>query len=226
MRLQRVQLQIRESLRGKWIGATGPRASERQACLWEGLWEGGFQSFFLEVLRGFKRFSRGFQRFSEIFQRVFRDFLRGFQRSSQRPSQRQISVSEALSPVAPSPWAFSNQIPNSVSFLALTESWGERSASASQSTCVCRGELTKFFAELTEFAEFSLLKLFSQNNIQRAVKGGRPLTFFFGHFLVTFSRFRSLFGNLLFGYLFAYPLLPTPFCLHPFAAQWIFCPLL
>ena len=30
----------------------------------------------------------------------------------------------------------------------------------------------------------------------------------------SFSRFRSLFGNLVlvFGYLFAYPLLPTPFC--------------
>ena len=36
-------------------------------------------------------------------------------------------------------------------------------------------------------------------------KGGRPLTIFFTHFLVTFSRFRSLIGNLflVFGYLFA-----------------------
>ena len=47
---------------------------------------------------------------------------------------------------------------------------------------------------------------------QRAAKGGRPLTFF-GHFLVAFSRFRSLFGNLflVFGFLIAYPLLPSPF---------------
>ena len=35
-----------ESLRGNTIGATGPRASERQTCLWEGLWEGGFQRGF------------------------------------------------------------------------------------------------------------------------------------------------------------------------------------
>ena len=78
-----------ESLRGKWIGATGLRASEKEICLWEGLWEGGFS----EVFRGFQRFlevSRGFQR-----------FFRGFQSSSQRPSQRQISLSEALSLVAP-----------------------------------------------------------------------------------------------------------------------------
>ena len=33
--------------------------------------------------------------------RGFQRFFRGFQRSSQRPSQRQISLSEALSLVAP-----------------------------------------------------------------------------------------------------------------------------
>ena len=41
------------------------------------------------------------------------EFLRGFQRSSQRPSQRQISLSEALSPVAPkrvAPWTFSKKL--------------------------------------------------------------------------------------------------------------------
>ena len=40
------QFKVGESLRGNTIGATGPRASERQTCLWEGLWEGGFQRFF------------------------------------------------------------------------------------------------------------------------------------------------------------------------------------
>ena len=48
---------------------------------------------------------RGFKRFSEVlfkrFLRGLQRFLRGFQRSSQRPSQRQISLSEALSPVVP-----------------------------------------------------------------------------------------------------------------------------
>ena len=69
-----------ESSRGNTNrGATGPRASERENCLWEDLWEGGFQRFF-----------RGFQR-----------FFRGFHRSSERPSQWQISLSEALGPVAP-----------------------------------------------------------------------------------------------------------------------------
>ena len=64
-----------ESWRGNTIGATGPRASEREICLWEGLWEGGFSEIlqrFLEVFRGFKRFSevlRSFQRFQEIFER-------------------------------------------------------------------------------------------------------------------------------------------------------------
>ena len=47
----------------------------------------------LEISRGFQRFLEAFRG----FQRVFRDF----QRSSQRPSERQISLSEALSPVAP-----------------------------------------------------------------------------------------------------------------------------
>ena len=46
-------------------------------------------------MRGFKRFSEVFKRFEEVFR--FQRFLRGFQ----RPSQRQISLSEALSPVAP-----------------------------------------------------------------------------------------------------------------------------
>ena len=36
-----------------------------------------------------------------MFWGVLRDVFRGFQRSSQRPSQRQISLSEALGPVAP-----------------------------------------------------------------------------------------------------------------------------
>ena len=40
-----------------------------------------------------------------------------------------------------------------------------------------------------------------------SAKGGRPLTIFFGHFLVTFSRFGSLFGNL---FLFLV-ILPIPF---------------
>ena len=85
---------IGESLRDDTIGATGPRASEREICLWEGNLRGSqrgrFCRDFSEVFRGFKRFLRGFQR-----------FLRGFQRSSQRPSQRQTSLSEALGPVAP-----------------------------------------------------------------------------------------------------------------------------
>ena len=44
-------------------------------------------------------------------------------------------------------------------------------------------------------------------------KGGRPLTFFFGHVLVTIFCFWSRFGNLflVFGYVSACPLLPTPF---------------
>ena len=49
-----------ESLRATRIGAAGPRASERQTCLSEGLWEGGFRVFFQrfsEVFRGFQRFS-------------------------------------------------------------------------------------------------------------------------------------------------------------------------
>ena len=78
------------------LGATGPRGksaservSEREGC-------------------------RGFQRFSEVFRSFQRssEVVRGFQSSSQRPSQRQISLSEALGPVAPSrvaPWAFSKQ---------------------------------------------------------------------------------------------------------------------
>ena len=91
------------------LGATGRRASEREICLWEGLRE--------DLREG------GLQRFSEVFsgfQRVFRDILRGFQRfsgifqrPSQRPSQRQISLSEALRPVAPNhgaPWTFSKRV--------------------------------------------------------------------------------------------------------------------
>ena len=42
------------------------------------------------VFRRFQRFLGGFQSFSEVFQG-----------SIQRPSERQISLSEALSPVAP-----------------------------------------------------------------------------------------------------------------------------
>ena len=52
---------------------------------------------FLEVFRGFSEVLRGLQRFLE----AFRVFLEGCQRSSRRPSQRKISVSEALSLVAP-----------------------------------------------------------------------------------------------------------------------------
>ena len=78
-----------ESLRGNRIGATGLRASERKSASERVSEREGFQRF----LRGFERFSEFFERFSEIF--------RGFQRSYQRPSQRQISLSEALSPVAP-----------------------------------------------------------------------------------------------------------------------------
>ena len=69
-----------ESLRGNTIGATGPRASEREICLWEGLLEGGLTSFFqrlLEVFRGFK------QRFWEVYRGPLRDPLRG-----RFPSQR------------------------------------------------------------------------------------------------------------------------------------------
>ena len=79
-----------ESLRGKWIGAAGPRAPEREICLWEGLWEDLWDAF------------RGFQK-----------CFRGFQKSSQRPSQRQISLSKAPNPVAPdrvAPWTFSKRI--------------------------------------------------------------------------------------------------------------------
>ena len=60
---------------------------------------GRFAEGFSEVFRGSYRFSevfRGFQSFS----RGVRSFFRGFQRFSQRPSQRQISLSEALSPVS------------------------------------------------------------------------------------------------------------------------------
>ena len=67
---------IGESLRGKWIGATGPRASERQTCLWEGLWEGGFSE-------SFERFSEVFRGFLEVFRGPLRDPLRG-----RFPSQR------------------------------------------------------------------------------------------------------------------------------------------
>ena len=43
---------------------------------------------------------------------------------------------------------------------------------------------------------------------------GHLLSFVLGHFLLTFFSFSVTFGNLFFafGYLFAYPLLPTPFC--------------
>ena len=67
----------------------------------------GFQRL-LEVLRGFRRFSEVFRGFKRLL-RGFQRFLRGFQRFSQRPSQRQISLSEALGPVAPirvAPWTF------------------------------------------------------------------------------------------------------------------------
>ena len=56
---------------------------------------------------------------------------------------------------------------------------------------------------------------------QHAAKGGRQkgvghsLSFVY-HFLITFSRFQSLFGNLF--PVFSY-LLPNPFCLPPFAAR-------
>ena len=106
----------RREFKGNRIGATGLRASERKSASERvSEWE-GFQRFlrgferFLEVFRDFERFSevfRGFERFFRGFQR----FVRGFQRSSQRPSQRQISLSEALSPVAPNrvaPWTFAN----------------------------------------------------------------------------------------------------------------------
>ena len=59
---------IVESLRGNRIGATGPRASEREICLWEGLWEGFWGGGFQRFSKIFQRFSEIFQRFSEIFQ--------------------------------------------------------------------------------------------------------------------------------------------------------------
>ena len=52
----------------------------------------------------FSEISRSFQRFSEVLRGLQR-FLEGFRRPSQRPSQRQISLSEALSPVAPNRFA-------------------------------------------------------------------------------------------------------------------------
>ena len=55
--------------RPKGIGATGPRASEREICLWEGLCVGGFSEGKTEVFRGLQRFLE-----------VFRDLFRGFQR--------------------------------------------------------------------------------------------------------------------------------------------------
>ena len=79
-----------ESLRGK----SASQKVSKMVFVWEG---------FSEVFRGFERFLevfRGFQRFQKLF-RGFKDFFRSFRRSSQRPSQRQISSSEALSPVAP-----------------------------------------------------------------------------------------------------------------------------
>ena len=59
-----------------------------------------------QVFRVFQRFFRGVQSFLEVLRasldsKGFQSFSRGFQRSSQRPSQRQISLSEALSLVAP-----------------------------------------------------------------------------------------------------------------------------
>ena len=94
---------IGERLRGKWIGATGLRASEREICLsedlWEGLWEG-------EVFRGLR-------------------FFRGFQRSSQRHSQRQISLSEALSPVAPNRVAL--ELSPTLACSEITRKWHENS---------------------------------------------------------------------------------------------------
>ena len=65
------------SLRGKWRGATGLRASEREVCLWEGLWEEGLSEVsrssqrFLEAFRGSQRFSEIFQRFSEVLSWTF-----------------------------------------------------------------------------------------------------------------------------------------------------------
>ena len=53
-----------------------------------------------EPLRGKPASARVSERFSE--REDFQRFPEVFQRSSQRPSQRQISLSEALSPVAPS----------------------------------------------------------------------------------------------------------------------------
>ena len=41
-----------ETLRGNTIGATGPRASEREMCLWEGLFSEVFRGF----LEGFRDF--------------------------------------------------------------------------------------------------------------------------------------------------------------------------
>ena len=69
--------ELGESLMGKWMGATGPRASERQSCLREGLWKGGFSEFF----QRFSEFCRGFQSFLKEVFRVFRgcqSFFRGF----------------------------------------------------------------------------------------------------------------------------------------------------
>ena len=80
--------QIGESLRGNTIGATGPRASERESAS-ERVSErtserDGFRAFqsFSEVL-GQKVF-RGFQRFSEVF--------RGFQRFSKGPLRDPLRV--------------------------------------------------------------------------------------------------------------------------------------
>ena len=71
-------------------------------------------------------------------------------------------------------------------------------------------------------AHFILTKLSSLLEVslsQGVGKRGRPLTFFFGHFLVTFFSFlvtSKPLGNNIFvlGCFFAYP-----FCLPPFAAQ-------
>ena len=74
-----------ENSRGNTIGATGPRASDREICLRGYLRGRVFRGFsdVSEVLRGFYRFSEVFRDFSEVFRGPLRDPLRG-----RFPSQR------------------------------------------------------------------------------------------------------------------------------------------
>ena len=93
-------------------------------------------------------------------------------------------------------------------FRAVTLTFGPKSPIISQTICpwiISWGFYSKAFL--------------NQRAAKRGVKGGRPLTFFLGHLLATFLLFFGHFLVTLFSFLVAF--LPIPFCLPPFAAQWL-----